>query len=155
MDKHVSDASKRRDKQKWNIEKPKLDNSRKLRGIYFIDLKDKEFKNIMERAPRKLEIPMPAPTLCKTSVCSSSRETCRTIGERRTKYACIVEADEFMRIRMEGAPHRYHEGNIAEKGMNSLTHYNLVHKFVPMPQAEAKKKRQYSSFCVVTGSLSS
>ena len=52
-----------------------------------------------------------------------------------TTYACIVEADESMSIRMEGAPHRYREDHIAGKGMNSLGHFNLVHKFIPMPQA--------------------
>ena len=31
-------------------------------------------------------------------------------------------------------PH-YHQDHIAEKGDNSLQHYNLVHKFIPMPQA--------------------
>ena len=36
---------------------------------------------------------------------------------------------------MEGAPRRYHEDHIAGKGMNSLSHYNLVHKFILMPQA--------------------
>ena len=33
-----------REKQKWSIEKPNLDNARRLRGIYFIDPEDKEFK---------------------------------------------------------------------------------------------------------------
>ena len=28
-----------------------------------------------------------------------------------------------------------HEDHIAGKGANSLQHYNLVHKFIPMPQA--------------------
>ena len=28
-----------------------------------------------------------------------------------------------------------HEGHIASKGYNSMTHFNLVHKFVPMPQS--------------------
>ena len=51
--------------------------------------------------------------LCKTSLCRGSRETCRTVGGHKTKYACIVEADESMRIRMEGAPHCYHEDHIA------------------------------------------
>ena len=32
-------------------------------------------------------------------------------------------------------PHRYHEDHIAAKGINSLSHYNLLHKFIPMPQA--------------------
>ena len=31
-------------------------------------------------------------------------------------------------------PH-HHEDHIAGKGENSLEHYNLVHKFIPMPQA--------------------
>ena len=28
-----------------------------------------------------------------------------------------------------------HEDHIARKGENSLQHYNLVHNFIPMPQA--------------------
>ena len=40
-----------------------------------------------------------------------------------------------MRIRLEGVPQRYHEDHIAAKGINSLSHVNLVHKFIPMPQA--------------------
>ena len=66
---------------------------------------------------------------------NGSGETCRSIGKHKTKYACIVEADESTRIRLEGAPYRYHEDHIAAKGLNSLSHYNLVHKFIPMPQA--------------------
>ena len=36
---------------------------------------------------------------------------------------------------MEGSFHRYHEDHIAGKDENSLSHYNLVHKIIPMPQA--------------------
>ena len=39
----------------------------------------------------KLEVPMPAATPCKLQ-CETYRETCRTVEEHRTKYACIVEA---------------------------------------------------------------
>ena len=46
--KHVSDAAKRKEEQKWAIEKPKVDNVRSLRGIYFIDPEDEEFKRIMK-----------------------------------------------------------------------------------------------------------
>ena len=53
--KHMSDASKRKDKSKCTIEKPKLDNARKLRGIYFIDPEDEEFKEIMKNARGKLK----------------------------------------------------------------------------------------------------
>ena len=78
---------------------------------------------------------MPAAMPCKTSLCRSSMETCSTVGERKTKHACIVEADESVRIQMEGAPRRYHGDHIAGEGMSSLSRHNLVHKFVPMPQA--------------------
>ena len=77
---------------------------------------------------------MPAAMLCKTPVYSSG-ETCRGIGKSKTKYAYIVEADESMRVRVEGIPYRYHEDHIAVKGINSLSHCNLVRKFIPIPQA--------------------
>ena len=50
MWKHMSDASKRKGKQKWVIEKPKLDNARQLRGIFFIEADDEEFKHSMKNA---------------------------------------------------------------------------------------------------------
>ena len=36
---------------------------------------------------------------------------------------------------MEGSPPKDHEDHIAGEGMNSLSHCNLAHKFIPMPQA--------------------
>ena len=48
--KHMSDAAKSKAKQKWAIEKPKLENARRLRGIFFIE----------PNVRRKLENPMPA-----------------------------------------------------------------------------------------------
>ena len=62
-------------------------------------------------------------------------ETCSTSGTRKTKYACIVEADESTLKRLGGTVHKDHEDHIAGKGINSLNHYNLVHKIIPMPQA--------------------
>ena len=35
----------------------------------------------------------------------------------------------------EGAGHKPHQYHLTAKGMNSMTHYSLVHKFIPMPQA--------------------
>ena len=92
--KDVSKTAKQKEKQKWAIERPKLDNARKLRGIYLID-----------------------PEACKS------------------KFACIVEANESTRMRSEGTLQQNHENHIAGKGSNSLNHYNLVHKFNPMLQA--------------------
>ena len=45
----MSKACQREEQQQWAIEKPKLDNARKLRGICFIDLDDGEFKETIEK----------------------------------------------------------------------------------------------------------
>ena len=42
--KSMGKNAKLKEKQKWSEEKIHLDNARKLRGIYFIDPEDKEFK---------------------------------------------------------------------------------------------------------------
>ena len=53
----------------------------------------------------------------------------------KTKIACILEANESTRMRMGNSIPHYHQDRIAGKEENSLQHYNLVHKFIPMPQA--------------------
>ena len=116
------------------IEKPKLDNSRRLRGIFSVDADDEEFKLTMKAARRKLEVPMPAAMPSKILM-KSSGEIHRNIGKRKTKYACVVDADESTRPWLEGAGHKPHQDHMTAKGMNSITHYSLVHKFIPMPQA--------------------
>ena len=57
------------------------------------------------------------------------------LNEFKTKFACILEASEYTRLCMEESLPNYHEDHIAGRGDNSLQHYNLVHKFIPMPQA--------------------
>ena len=47
-----------KEKQKWSNEKLHLENARKLRGIYFIYPEDKEFKETMKNARKKLETPV-------------------------------------------------------------------------------------------------
>ena len=56
-----------KEKQKWSNEKPQLDNARRLRGIYFFDPEDKEFKETTKNARKKLETPMAPAMPCKTS----------------------------------------------------------------------------------------
>ena len=62
------DTAKKKGKQRWAIDKPKLDNARKLRGIFFIEPNDEEFKLTMKAARRKLEVPMPAAMPCKIPI---------------------------------------------------------------------------------------
>ena len=82
----------------------------------------------------KLEPSMPAAMPCKIRW-SKHGEVCSSSGTRKTKYACIVEADESARKRFEGTLHEDHEDHIAGKRINSLSHYNLGHEFLPMPRA--------------------
>ena len=87
---------------------------------------------------------MPAAMLCKIPI-KSSGETHRSIGKRKTKYACVVDADESTRPRLEGAEHKPHQDHITAKGTNSLAHFCFAHKFIPMPQALKKSRCKGSS----------
>ena len=127
--------SKLKEKHKWSNEKPKLDNASRLRGIYFIDPEDKEFKETIKNARKKLETPMAPAMLCKTSKKSKHGETRGKTNDFKPKFDCILEASEPTRLRMGESLPKYHEDHIAGKGDNSLQHYNLVHKCIPMPQA--------------------
>ena len=127
--------AKQKENQKWSHEKFHLDNARQLRGIYFIDPEDKEFKETIKNARKKLETPMAPAMLCKTSKKSNNCGNGEKSNEVKSKLACILEASESTRLRMVESLPTHHEDHIAGKGDNSLQHYNLVHKFIPMPQA--------------------
>ena len=116
------------------MEKPKLDGARKLRGIYFIDPDDKKFKDTIQNALTKLELPMEAAISCKRKT-FRYRETCGESKNRKSKHAGIVEAHVSARKRLERTLPKDHEDHIAGKGFNSSSRYNLVHKFAPVPQA--------------------
>ena len=108
-----------------------FENARKLRGIYFIDPEDKEFKETIKNARKKLETSVAPAMPCKIM------KNCASDGSNKikTKLACILEADESTRMRMGNSIPHHHEDHVARKGENSLQHYNLVHNFIPMPQA--------------------
>ena len=124
--------AKLKEKQKWSNEKLHLENARKLRGIYFIDPEDKEFKETIKNARKKLETSV-APAM----PCKIMKKNCGSGGSNKikTSLACILEADESARLRVGESLPNHHVDHIAGKGDNSLQHYNLVHKFNLMPQA--------------------
>ena len=72
---------------------------------------------------------------CKTSKKCKHEETRGKTNECKSKLACILEASESTRLRMEESLPNHHEDLFAGKVDNSLQHINLVHKFIPMPQA--------------------
>ena len=127
MGKHA----KLKEKQKWSEEKLHLENARKLRGIYSIDPEDTGFKETIKNARKKLETSVAPAMPCKImKICGSGAS-----NKIKTKLACILEADESTRMRMGNSIPHHHEDHIAGKGENSLQYYNLVHEFIPMPQA--------------------
>ena len=82
--------AKLREKHKWAIEKPKLDNARRLRGIYFIDPEDMKIKDIIKNARSKLEAPMAPAMPCKTCKKNKHGETRSKTNDFRSKCACIL-----------------------------------------------------------------
>ena len=133
------------EKQKWSNEKPKLDIAKRLRGIYFIDPEDKEFKETIKNACKKFETPMAPAMLCQTSKKSKHGETRSKTNDFKSKFACILEADTSKRLRMEEYLPKYHEDHIAGKGDNSQNHYNLVHKIYSYASSNEDTRRKSSS----------
>ena len=94
-----------------------------------------EFKEIIKNARKKLETPMAPAMPGKTSKKSKHGETRSKTNDFKSRFACFLEASESTRLRMEDFLPNHHEDHIAGKEDNSLQHYYLVHKLIPMPQA--------------------
>ena len=82
-----------KEKQKWSHEKPQLDNARNLRGMYFTDPEDKEFKETIKNARKKLETSVAALKIMKKN-CGDGENPIKS------RLACILEAGESTRLRM-------------------------------------------------------
>ena len=84
-------SAKLKEKQKWSHEKIHFDNARKLRGIYFIDPEDKEFKETIKNARKKLETPMAPAMPCKMI---KNNKNCGSGASNKikTKLVCILES---------------------------------------------------------------
>ena len=103
------------------------------------DPEDKEFKETMKNTRKKLVArAMP----WKTSKKSKHGETRGKTNDFKSKFACILEASESTRLHMEESLPNCHEDHIGGRGDNSLQHFNLVHKFIPVPQAMRNIQQQ-------------
>ena len=102
--------AKLKEKQKWS----------ESRGIYFIDPEDKEFKETIKNARKKLETSV-APAM----PCKIMKKNCGSGASNKikTKLACILEADDLQECVWENL-YRIIMKTIAGKGENSLQHYN-------------------------------
>ena len=118
--KKMGKNAKLNEKQKWSSEKPHLGNARKLGGIYFIDPEDKEFKETIKNARKKLETSvapaMPCKILMNKKNCGSGAS-----NKIKTRLACILEASETTRLRMGESLPNHHEDRIAGKRKGQFT----------------------------------
>ena len=103
-----------------------IGNARKLRGIYFIDPEDGEYKQTIKDARKKLDSHLEAAIPCKMGTRKRFKEQRENVASadthphEKTKYACIVEAHESTRKRLESALPRNHEDHIAEKELRKI-----------------------------------
>ena len=87
--KSMGKNAKLKEKQKWSEEKLHPENAWKLRGIYFIDPEDKEFKETIKNARKKLETPMALAMPCRimkiNKNCGSGAS-----NKIKSRLACIL-----------------------------------------------------------------
>ena len=150
----MSRNSKMKEKQNWASEKHKLENARRLWGIHFIDLEDKEFQEITKNAWKKLEVPAAPAMPCKKT---SSRHGAIHItnDDHKSKFPCIMEAEESKRLRIEGIVPKIYEDHIAGKGpihcIILICHTNLFlclkpWRFLQQRQQWIKNGRNWKRF---------
>ena len=138
----IGKAAHKREEQEWANEEPKFDNARRMSGIYFIDPEDEKYKESIKNAMRKLEVHMAAGTAVQ-----KRRQKARRAHRNCREAQCTQQGSKKRRMLQKWnlkdpqgneSNHLYlkdHKDHIAGKGYNSMNHYNLAHKFIPLPQA--------------------
>ena len=136
--------AKLKERQKWSHEKPQLDNARKLRGFFFIDPEDKEFKETIKNAGKELETPVVPAMPCKIMKKNCGRGASNKI---KTRLACILEASESTRLRMGESLPNHHEDHIAGKGWQftaALQFGSQIYSYAPSHENSCKQKQQWT-----------
>ena len=124
--------AKLKEKQKWSHEKLHLDNARKLRGIYFIDPEDKEFKETIKNARKKLETPVAPAMPCKIMKKNCGSGASNKIKTNLRVFWKLVDLQDCVR---ENHCRLIMKTILQEK---ETTHYSITiwfTRFIPMPQA--------------------
>ena len=81
-----------------------------------LTLKTRSSKKPSGMLERKLETPMAPAIPCKTCKKNKHGETRSKTNDFKSKFACILEAGESTRMRMEETLPKYHEDMLQEKG---------------------------------------
>ena len=102
-------AARRREKQEWAVEEPKLEYARNSRRIYSIDSGDENYKDFIKNARRKLEKPTATATPCKRAFSKASIPKLKESGAE-TEFSCLAEINQTTRQRKDFSTHRIHNG---------------------------------------------
>ena len=139
--------AKLKEKQKWSHEKLHLDNARKLRGIYFIDPEDKEFKGdhprMLVRNWKHQWLP-----LCFARSARTIRIVGMVVNPMKTKSKICVYSGSWVNLQdcvWENLYQIVMKTILQEKETIHYSTNNLVHKFIPVPQALENSNSKGSS----------
>ena len=94
----IGKAAQKKEKQEWANEKPKLDNARRMRGIYFIDREDEGFKETIKYAKRKLEVHMDAAMPSK----KKTKKLVQLTGNCSESRSCAEQKEDEKRVQLAG-----------------------------------------------------
>ena len=136
-------------------EKPKLDYARRLRGIYFVDPENREFKEIIKNARSKLETPMVSWKLVNPQWCiwkKIYRNIMRTISQEEGTIHCNITiwyTNLFLRVKqlnfLQQKQQWIRMGKIAENSAWNLTKVRSKSEVIVGSK---------SSFCIIDGHMS-
>ena len=138
----IGNASQKREKQEWANEKPRLDNARRLGGIYFIDPDDRDHTETVKNA--RIQFGKTSSSSHAVQKISKWHHESGCEGGRlhpnrfqKTVHECMMESHESTRQRVESSQPKHHEEHhCKQRFFNSMTHYNSVHMFIPRPQMQ-------------------
>ena len=126
---NITKAAEKRERQEWASKKPKLENARRMRGIYFIDPEDKEKKR-QTNARKKVGTADGSylPRKKKTQAIHACRKLQRGLVQPTSfQGQSTLESWNLMN------PQDKRMEPTLQKG-HSMNHFNVVHKFIPMQQ---------------------
>ena len=134
----MSEAAQRKEKQKWAIEKPKLDNNRRLRGIHFIDPADAEFKELLKMREESWKFRCQQQCRARSGEESTRKLVALLMLARQNTHASLTPA--YLRESVWNELYK----NIMKTTLQGkeLNHYNLVHKCILVPKAMKYQMRK-------------
>ena len=111
----MAKASKQKAKPKWTSDKSKLDNARKLRGIYFIVPEYAEFTETSKKCAEKVGNPDGPGNASQDEVQQATGRPVAYWTLVSQNFAYSGKANESTRMRSEGFLPKNHEDHIAGK----------------------------------------